>query len=258
VQGSDLERTITAYAALWRGLAERTPLGSYVEVDGVARVRTGVPAPTFNGVWALHPSPELATVLAAVDSFVVGDLPWIVQLRPGSRPELAAALTERGLVVTDEVPFMVLTDLAALPDAAVVELREVVTFDDADVALTLLEHGFEMPAELTRRSIPLAMFFMAGAHTWIAADGGVDVCTAQGVVSDRVCGVFNVATPVEHRRKGYGAAATAATVQHASAMGADLAFLQSTAMGYGVYERLGFVTVETWTQWTPREYAASG
>jgi hypothetical protein len=42
---------------------------------------------------------------------------------------------------------------------------------------------------------------------------------------------------------------TARAVADGLAAGAQFAWLQSSAAGYGVYERLGFTTSETWRCW---------
>jgi predicted GNAT family acetyltransferase len=49
-----------------------------------------------------------------------------------------------------------------------------------------------------------------------------------------------VATPPEHRGKGYGAAVTARAVLEGFGQGADLAGLQASALGEPVYRRMGF------------------
>jgi predicted GNAT family acetyltransferase len=63
------------------------------------------------------------------------------------------------------------------------------------------------------------------------------------------------ATPGEHRGRGYGAALTAAAAQGGFASGADLAWLQSSAMGLSVYRRLGFREVERYVLLTRPEAA---
>jgi hypothetical protein len=231
------------------------PSGSEVVVDGLLRGRTGLPVAPFNGVWAQTAHPSVTAVLAAVDDFAGGDLPWNLQLRPGHPAELDPLLAERGLVQTAQIPFMTLTDasrLVASVRAADVELRAVETFADLDSALSLLERGFGMPPELTRHRFALQMLFQPSFTTWLLRAGDVDVSTALGVMDDDWAGVFNVATPEEHRGKGYGAVATAQAVLGA---GGRSAYLQASPMGFPVYERLGFATVETWTQWMPAEHA---
>ena len=63
-----------------------------------------------------------------------------------------------------------------------------------------------------------------------------------------------VATPEAHRGHGYGGAVTGHAVEQARAAGARGAYLQSSPMGLPVYERLGFVPVETWRQWMPAQF----
>jgi hypothetical protein len=249
-----VERAVTAFAEYWRSLTATTAAGFFAVRNGVMRVVSGIPGPAFNGVWGTGSEIEADDVLAAAKDFVAGPVAWNVQLRPGYPPELDAALAELGLVINEQIPLMLLRDGSALPGPSRLVIRRLTTFADTDTALRLLEQGFGMPPEMTRETIPLAMLFVAGAATWIAADGGVDVSTALSVVTDRVCGIFNVATPAALCGKGYGAAVAAASLRDAWDAGCDLAYLQSTGAGYGIYERLGFVTVERWTQWVPSEY----
>ena len=44
---------------------------------------------------------------------------------------------------------------------------------------------------------------------------------------------------------------TARAVAEGVAAGAHTAYLQASAMGYGVYERMGFRTAETWPSYYP-------
>lgn len=76
------------------------------------------------------------------------------------------------------------------------------------------------------------------------------MCTALGVFGAGGVGVFNVATDPRWRGRGYGGAVTAAVLSDAREAGAPRARLQSSALGYRLYERLGFHTVEWWPCWT--------
>jgi N-acetylglutamate synthase len=254
IAASVTEDAVAAYYRAWQAMVATFPLGSYVESDGVVRARTGLPVPPFNGVWGLHGDVDPTAVLAAVDEFAAGDLPWNVQLRPGHSAELAEAFAQRGLVPTDAIPFMVQTADSTLHPADPPSMRELVTFHDADSALSLLERGFGMPVELTRGAFPMAMMFLPGVSSSLASYEGVDVSMATGVTDGAMVGIFNVATPPEHRGHGFGAAVTAQAVTAGRAAGATTAYLQSSPMGYPVYVRLGFRTVERWQQWMPASY----
>jgi predicted GNAT family acetyltransferase len=79
------------------------------------------------------------------------------------------------------------------------------------------------------------------------------VTTGLGVTIDTSVGIFNIATPPEFRRRGYGAAVTARAITDGLEAGATWAWLQSSAIGLRVYEALGFRTSEEWTCWQSPE-----
>jgi predicted GNAT family acetyltransferase len=78
---------------------------------------------------------------------------------------------------------------------------------------------------------------------------GVPVTTALSSAFGDYVGIFNVATPSRHRRRGYGAAITARAVLDGFEGGASFAYLQASAIGLKVYEQLGFQTLEVWRTW---------
>ena len=242
-------RAVGAFQDSWHAMVDACTGGTYAASRGVVRARTQLPVAAFNGVWASSYDVPVDEVLDAVDEFAAGDLPWNVQLRPGYPGELDEALAARGLRVTAGVPFMVLTDVAAaraVVEAAGLPARPVTSFADLDAALSLLEQGFGMPPQLTRQLFAARLFFLDGVTTWLVESDGEDVSTALSYASAGTCGVFNVATPEPHRGHGF---ASVATAQAVLGSGASCAYLQSSPMGRSVYEKLGFVTVETWRQW---------
>jgi ribosomal protein S18 acetylase RimI-like enzyme len=251
-----LEAAVRAFSGAWAAMCGTCPEGWAREEQGVLRAVTGLPVPQFNGIWRVGTDVPLGPVLEAVDEFLAGHLPWNVQLRPGYPAALDEELAARGLVPTASVPFMVLTDPAAARAAvtAGAELRHATSFVDVASVLDLLERGFGMPPELTREQLPVGMMFLPTTRAWLASTDGVDVSTAFVYVDDRVGGVYNVATPEEHRGHGHGTTATAQAVVHAFAAGADCVYLQSSPMGRSVYEKLGFATRESWQQWMPAKY----
>ena len=89
-----------------------------------------------------------------------------------------------------------------------------------------------------------------GLEYYLARFGNVDVSTAAGFTIDGAVAIFSVATPAEYRGRGYGAAITAHAAKEGFAAGADLAALQSSAMGESVYLRLGFREVESYMAYT--------
>jgi hypothetical protein len=71
------------------------------------------------------------------------------------------------------------------------------------------------------------------------------VSSAMAYVAAGVVGIYSVATPPEQRRQGYGEAVTRAATRVARLP----AVLQPSAMGEGMYRRLGFEPVGKVTNW---------
>ena len=68
----------------------------------------------------------------------------------------------------------------------------------------------------------------------------VPVSTAHVGVTGRTAGIYNVATPPEHRRHGYGEALTWAAVAEGGHLGCDHSTLQASPMGAPIYRRMGY------------------
>jgi GNAT superfamily N-acetyltransferase len=78
----------------------------------------------------------------------------------------------------------------------------------------------------------------------VARDDARPLGAAMGYLAGDVCEVIHVATTPAARRRGIGAAVTAAVVTEARNRGANLAVLQATEYGHGVYRALGFEEVD--------------
>ena len=137
---ADVEGASRALHDSWAVMCASSPGGAFEERDSVVRASTGMPVAPFNGVWSTAADVSVSDVVDAVDEFAAGDLPWNVQLRPGYPAELDAVFAERGLVVTAEIPLMVLPDPASLAPAlaaSAATFRQVETFADPDSLLSL-------------------------------------------------------------------------------------------------------------------------
>ncbi len=114
---------------------------------------------------------------------------------------------------------------------------------DTDEANEILALCFGAPKELFDQFCG-ALWSMEEVSWYIArTDNGI-VSTALGFTLDGATGIFNVATPPEHRGRGYGAAVTMRAVRDGFDAGSEFAFLQSSEIGHGVYRKLGFRDVE--------------
>jgi ribosomal protein S18 acetylase RimI-like enzyme len=189
----------------------------------------------------------LPGVLAEVEAS--GARPWL-QTRSGHAATQAAA-QELGLTHVETVPAMVvrrgeLEDPQVDVEVALIDEHEIA------VAVAMLAEAFAAPEDVLARFAG-ACASMPESSWYVGRGGGEVVSTALGVTLGEATGIFNVATPSEHRRRGYGAALTARAVRDGFAAGSKFAFLQSSELGLSVYRSLGFREVEEYALHTRPE-----
>lgn len=245
----DLDAVATAFADTWEVLLGCTP-GWWAErrrglVGGVTKVRL----PTFNGVWAYGLDPDLDAADELLDRVSGAGLPYCLQARPeaAQAAELAA---RRGMEAEADVPLMVLEDPASVADPAApgLTIRELPPVDRHEHA-TLAAAGFEIDEEYFVALITPEVVDLRGMRSYIGEVDERPVTTGVGFTRGDWVGVFNIATPPAHRRRGYGAAVTMRAVRDGLADGARWAWLQASPAGRPVYERLGFRTLTSWRCW---------
>lgn len=240
---SEAEAAHRALAAIWGRLTEAIEGARFEERgDLVVAIAPGFPFPQCNGAWVIEDSAAavaaLPGVLAEVESS--GARPWL-QTRSGHVATQAAA-RELGLTHVERVPAMVVgPGEFEAPDVDV----EVALIDEREVggAVAMLADAFEAPEDVLAR-FARACESLPESNWYVGRAGGEVVSTALGVTLGDATGIFNVATPLEHRRRGYGAALTARAVRDGFAAGSAFAFLQSSELGLSVYRSLGFREVE--------------
>lgn len=84
-----------------------------------------------------------------------------------------------------------------------------------------------------------------GMHVFVGRVDDEIVSVSMAYVTN-VVGIYGVATPPEHRRRGYGEAMTWAAVEVAPNLPA---LLQPTALGESVYRRMGFAEIGPFMTW---------
>jgi hypothetical protein len=244
-----------ALCRVWERLAG-TLAGAWCERRGgaIASV-TGADIPTLNGVWAHSASPDPEAVDDLLDRVAGAGLPYCLQLRPGPPAEAVARAEKRGLVLSETVPLMVL-DVDGAIDSALDGARHVAGLtlrqlapDEAELHVITAATGFGEPEIAFRHLVTPALLSLPGVRCYIGEAGGHPVTTGIGVSFGGAVGIFNIATPPEHRGRGYAAAVTARAARDGLDSGDRYAFLQSSSEGLPVYRRLGFRTLEEWHCW---------
>jgi ribosomal protein S18 acetylase RimI-like enzyme len=248
----DADTAASALVETWQHLLPAAPGGWGLRDGGAVAMVSGVSLPELNGVWPERVNLDPHIVAALLDRVAATKLPHCLQLRPGAGPALAELAAMRGMRREEEdVPLMVMEDPAMLEHAQHVEELEVRQLrpEEAQLYAGVAAAGFEAPEEPFLQLITPSMLCLPGMRCYLGEVSGRPVTTGIGVTPGAFVGIFNVATLPADRRRGYGAAVTARAVADGLAAGARWSWLQSSASGYPVYERLGFRTVETWHSW---------
>lgn len=152
-----------------------------------------------------------------------------------------------GLTRGPDIPLMTLRDPGPAVHVDGLVMREL-QHADFDLRTDVAASAFEVDAAAIRRATNL-FGAMPGYRMFIGEVDGVPVTTAVTISDTESVGIFDVATPGQFRGRGYGAAITAYATHTGFVGGVSWAWLQSSPEGLGVYERLGFRTLEQWALW---------
>jgi hypothetical protein len=236
-------------AAAWTSLGRAS--GAVVGgTAGCPFVASGIPAAFFNGVYATQrvadPDAVVADSIEFMDRHAV---PWLLWVRDGVDDGLLDAGRRAGLRDAGGPPGMVLPSIDTIParpggfDVEVVaDAAGVDTFRD------IVARGFEMPIDIVRQLITIDTIADPHIVAVVGSVEGVAVSAALACVSGTTVGIYNVATPAERRRRGYGAAVTWAAIEAGAAYGGDHAALQASELGAPVYRAMGFVDIGRYVQ----------
>jgi predicted GNAT family acetyltransferase len=241
----------SALASVQEHLISAVPGGWVRRENGFVSGVTGVALPTLNGVLPEHVELDEAEVSAALAEVARSGVPYCLQLRPGAPEQLANLAASRGMMKGDPIPLMVLETSDGLEAAQNVDglrIRQLEP-DEAVLHARIAARGFETPEEPLVQLMTPELLRRPGTRCYLGEIGGETVTTSLGVTLGASVGVFNVATPRQHRGRGFGAAVTARAVADGLTSGAQWSFLQSSTAGYGVYLRIGYAEVERWDCW---------
>jgi len=233
-------------------LAEAAP-GGTVEwgPTGALMSLTTSPIAALNGVLdtADEPDPREVAALAA-SAAQRATTPWTIQVRATPSTEIRRVAASHGLVEESTYSLMVLNldeQTAAAPPAGGVQVRAVDGADHKIYADTLAE-GFETSPEVFGSLTSSHVLDATGFTAYLAEHEGAPVATGFASASGDCVGLFNIATPPRHRRRGYARTITQSMLNDAYASGERIAFLSPSEEGLPLYESMGFRIVHGFTR----------
>jgi hypothetical protein len=252
---SDLEdRIVGAMIAAWRDRVGGVAGGEVIELDGLVLALSNLPADDQSVTLVeREPVESVAALTAAEERFTSRGLPFGVKVVVGRTPGVEGAIRSLGLARAVSEPVMAarVEDLAHGPAPDAVSIRRVATQDDRAVAIAVEVEVFGTERAVAEALVPRSSADQPGQRSYVATIGDAPVATAHVRLHERVVGVFGVGTVDAARRRGIGAAITSFAVRDHLDV-AELAWLESSALGRSVYERLGFRTIGRSEVWVRR------
>jgi GNAT superfamily N-acetyltransferase len=235
-------------AGSWASLGRQR--GAVGGSDRCTFAATGIPAAFFNGAYAAGPGSDPEQVVADATAFMADQgVPWLLWVRDGVDDALLDAGRRAGLTDAGGPPAMALAaidEIPQTPDGLAVRLVRdragLETFRD------LATRGFEMPPEISSTLITESLLDDPAIGMVVGSVAGTPVSGALVSITGTTAGIYNVATPPEFRRRGYGAALTWAAIEEGARRGCDHSILQASDMGAPVYRAMGFVDVGRYVQ----------
>ena len=235
--------------ALFELLASHIPEAQFQRDEHMRQMTFGVPVPFFNGMAMARLTVDNcdAMIERAITELNATGMPWSWQVGPGSTPyDLSERLNNHGLKHSHDMPIMVadVRQWQAKPWPANYQTVAVNDIDTYDRWIEVAEIAFGLPRMVfdVMRRAQLAIGFAndAPVRNFLGVADGEPVSSATVFYSHGVGGIFTVGTPPQYRGRGYGNAVTESCMADIRERGVDTAFLQSSNMGYRVYERIGF------------------
>jgi ribosomal protein S18 acetylase RimI-like enzyme len=226
--------------------------------DGAAASITGIPFASFNSVWLERNNAAVSAVAALLDEVTAAGVPFSFQVRPASGAVLADIAAERGMRFDRELALMAVDAAAGARAVRMVpglSIRQIGP-DEAQVHTHLVSVAFGAPEASPAFEVPEERALLDadklrvdGLRCYVGEVDGRAVATAIGVTSGEFTEIGSVATDPAFRHRGFGSALTARAVADGARAGAAWCWLQASADGYSIYQRLGFQKIETWSRW---------
>lgn len=241
----------TAFVAL----AEHGETGVTRTFGSIEVAYVGVPIPMFNRLFVFTP-PSREDLVAAVDWMAGKDVPFWVTVPDSVLERFERTVTEadgtlRLVKAGQPHPGMVLASLEGIGESEPdLDVEMVVDAGGLDDFVAVSSAAFDIPSDVGRRLTPPAILTDDRIEAFLGRVEDQPVACGLLIRTDDVAGVYTIGVEEPFRRRGYGAAITRAVLEAGRRRGCTVGVLQASAMGYPVYEKMGFETTVEYHQFT--------
>ncbi|MGA8664217.1 MAG: GNAT family N-acetyltransferase [Thermoplasmata archaeon] len=231
-----------------------TPGASRRSSDGGTLLRSGIAASQAN-IWFLEePTGSLDTIFEEATAYFGPNRPWRVIAAGSQVEEVHRVAAVHRLTPIASEPGMILDPMPAppspVPGLSIRTVDSPATLEDFGTAWCA---AFGIPRWIFDMVLPTVLADDRERGTQnrflVGYAGGGPVACSSVIVSEGVAGILSVGTTRAARGHGYGTALTWQAVEEGRRLGADVAYLSATSMGYPVYERMGFRRVAEYPSW---------
>jgi len=228
-----------------------TQNGNTYRDDKIRRFETSVPDPLWNGVLSSnHNEDEMEETieeqLQYYNSKEKQGMMWYTY--QSTKPaNINQALDSKGFKPLGNPTPLMSCNLTNLPETKPVpglEIKPVRSEEDLEIFFEVIGSRWDLGDRVfdMKREVECRYGFGedCSRQMYIGYLDGVPVSSNFLIYDDDVVGLYKIATLPEYGRRGIGTALTLKPLFDARKRGYNIAILQSSPMGYRVYERLGF------------------
>lgn len=233
------------WAAWLEFTADHTPGGESKAFGAIRCSSVGVPMPMFNQAFVFE-EPVADDLSQATRWLAKRQVPFRVATPESIAGAVAGLAGPVGLnaeaVTTPGMVYAPLTDLPTQTDdqAEIVTLTEPAQLDD--FALVASE-AFGAPLEAGKVLTPASTLEDRRCSWFVGYVDGEPAACGQLLRDADVAGVYSIGVREKFRRRGLGAAVSAAVLVAGRDAGCSIGVLQASPMGAPVYDRMGFETI---------------
>ncbi len=245
MDAADLWNTFADHAALVMS-GGRAPV--WARGPGWFAVLTGEDHAELNEC-ALTSRATASDARTLVDVIAAAGVPALLSVASAAAADLEAPLAAAGFVRGPRPEPLMWRSARPHADTGGLRVREVRTPRDRNRAIGLIAEAHAMDAATASRAMAALPDPDGRVSAWLALSGDDPMSVVWTTAGPRI-GVWEMMTPVRHRRRGAGRAVLTSALARLWDADTQGAFLWSTPAGRPFYEALGFTAVDEAASWT--------
>jgi GNAT superfamily N-acetyltransferase len=244
-----LVQLMAAHGQGWCAFIASAERGESWTAPGVSVGIGGEPSHDLNWIVAHGHDGVAEGIAAAVTALRRRGLPGLVYAASPVAAEAAVAAEALGLVHSGAVPLMCAHAGDVVRAERGHETRRVDDVEGVLAAGDILGDAFELPVDWCQRLLGVGFAGRTDASVYLSLHDGRPVAAAGVARIGDIAGIYAVGTRHSHRRRGAGATAVSAAIDHELRAGAHWFALLSAPDAEPFYAELGFVAVDHASTW---------